>query len=216
MDALSKIIPVITVGSRKAEMAYQLIHQLKPKLTPGTLPIFITDDLKHYFYALTAHFGSWTRQGPRQLWRVSTELLYGQLKKIQRRGRLHHVERTMLWGALADLRTRLKSVGLSGFIQTSFVERINLTLRHCVSFLARRTWGLAWSQDTLMAHVYWFRAYYHFARPHKGLRSRLVSPQPTPKGRLRKWRPRSPAMAAGLTDHLWSAQEILSYPVVPG
>jgi hypothetical protein len=52
---------------------------------------------------------------------------------------------------LAYLRTRLKSAGLSGFIQTSYVERINLTLRHCVSFLARRTWGLAWSQDTLMA-----------------------------------------------------------------
>jgi len=216
MDAATKTIPVITFGSRKLEMAYDLLHRLKPMLAEGDLPVFTTDGLKHYFYAITAHFGRWVADGKRKVWQVFPDLLYGQLKKVQRRGRLLRVERNMLLGERTNFRSRLKAADLSGLIQTAFVERLNLTLRHGVSFLARRTWGLAWHEETLMSHVQWFCCYYHFARPHLSLRHRLDTPERTPRGRTRRWRQRTPAMAAGLTDHIWSVKEIITHPVYTG
>ena len=58
-DVTTKIIPVIQVGGRTQEMAYHVVHELKGRLRPGCVPVFSTDGLRHYFYALTAHFGRW-------------------------------------------------------------------------------------------------------------------------------------------------------------
>jgi transposase len=58
-EAKTKIIPVIQVGERSQAMAYSVLHELKSRLADGCLPIFSSDGLKHYFYAITAHFGFW-------------------------------------------------------------------------------------------------------------------------------------------------------------
>jgi hypothetical protein len=60
-------------------------------------------------------------------------------------------------------------------------------------------------------------AYYHFVIPHRGLRQRLAQPIPSKglHGSPQKWRERTPAMAAGLTDHLWTMDELLSFRVPP-
>lgn len=58
-DAKTKIIPVMQVGARTQEMAYSVVHELKCRLAIGCVPVFSTDGLKHYFYALTAHFEKW-------------------------------------------------------------------------------------------------------------------------------------------------------------
>jgi len=204
MDGVHKLILGFTTGTRKAEMAYRIVHRIKPLMKLESLPVITTDGLKHYFYALTAHFGSWADVNHRRVWQVSPDLLYGQLKKTQRRGRIVKVERQMLWGTQAALRSRLKAGGLSGRIQTSFVERLNLTLRHSISFLARRTWSPPCSMRPLDASLAWFRAYYHFVRPHHSLRILLPVAERSPHSRLRKHRPRMPAMAAGLPKHRWS------------
>ncbi|MCJ7433633.1 MAG: hypothetical protein MUO77_09115, partial [Anaerolineales bacterium] len=59
VDAKTKIIPVLQLGARTKEMAYAVVHELKSRLNVGNVPVFSTDGLKHYFYALTAHFGDW-------------------------------------------------------------------------------------------------------------------------------------------------------------
>ena len=51
--------PVLQVGERSQAMAYSVLHELKSRLADGCLPIFSSDGLKHYFYAITAHFGFW-------------------------------------------------------------------------------------------------------------------------------------------------------------
>jgi hypothetical protein len=66
----------------------------------------------------------------------------------------------------------------------------------------------------LFAHLEWWRAYYHFCRPHLSLRQQLD----VPKARRgmqtsRRYVPSTPAMAVGLTDHLWSVEELLAFPV---
>ena len=61
----------------------------------------------------------------------------------------------MIWGLPTEYSSRLKAAGLSGRINTSFVERANLTIRQCVSKLPRRTWGTAHYFTELAEHLYW-------------------------------------------------------------
>jgi hypothetical protein len=58
--------------------------------------------------------------------------------------------------------------------------------------------------------------YPNFVLPHASLRQVLAEPVPTPgSGSAKLWRPRTPAMAAGVTDHVWSLREVLLFRVPP-
>jgi len=118
---------------------------------------------------------------------------------------------------LAELKTRLKALGLSGRLNTAFVERVNLTIRQGVSMLIRRTWGTAQTEGRLKLRLAWWQGYYHFIRPHLSLRMEYVQPIPRKGGQLAKrYRSRTPAMAVGITDHRWTTKEFLSYPLPAG
>ena len=120
----------------------------------------------------------------------------------------------MRLGTLADLTVALQGLGFSGQLNTAFIERVNLTVRHGVAALARRTWATAQQSSCLLAHLEWWRAYYHFVRPHHSLRVALVQPHEQ-GGKLlaQRYRQRTPAMAAGRTYRRWTAHEVLSYPL---
>ena len=75
----------------------------------------------------------------------------------------------MLLGTRDAFRTAMHRLGLTGTIQTAFVERLNLTLRESIATLSRRTWSIAHSLETLRWSIEWGRAYYHFVRPHHSL-----------------------------------------------
>ena len=173
--------------------------------------------MKHYFYSLTAHFGEWVEvEGQKKLtWVVSAAFNYAQVIKYRHRTRIVDIEQRFIWGSHELYRSILKAAGLSGNINTAYVERANLTIRECVSKLARRTWGTAQYSTELREHLEWWRAYYHFARNHESLRIRLAEPIPK-KGKQRpiQYRGVTPAMAAGLTRQRWSVMELLSYPVL--
>jgi hypothetical protein len=66
---------------------------------------------------------------------------------------------------LADLTIALQRMGLSGRLNTAYIERVNLTVRHGIAALARRTWATAQQSPHLLAHLEWWRAYSHFVRP---------------------------------------------------
>jgi hypothetical protein len=93
-------------------------------------------------------------------------------------------------------------------------HRVNLTIRHGIAALARRTWATAQQSSPLLAHLEWWRAYYHFVRPHEALRVRLSQPRER-GGKLlaQRYRQRTPAMAAGRTNCRWTAREVLSCPL---
>jgi len=173
-DAATKILAVMQVGGRTQEMAYGVVHELKWRLKAGCVPVFSTDGLRHYFYALTSHFGKWQREeGKKPVWVMVSDFLYAQVIKHQRRRRTVEVERRMLVGEEGEYRRRLKAGGQSGRINTSFIERLNLTIRQSVSKLTRRTWGPAVYTSELVEHLEWWRAYYHFVRYHESLRVKL-------------------------------------------
>lgn len=144
---------------------------------------------------------------------TGSENPYGQLthRGWKRQKRKHKNRKTitttrMAYGKRSDLFDKLQQVGLRRFIQTAFIERVNLTFRQCVSRLSRRTWAYAQTEHHLLMHCEWFRAYYHFVRPHESLR------EPLP-GLKRRYRQRTPAMVLGLTDRVWSMRDLLHYPV---
>jgi len=85
-----------------------------------------------------------------------------------------------------------------------------------VAAIRRRSATLCKSGDGLSQQLVVFQVYHHYVLPHKSLRQELAVPIPTKgSGSARVWRPRTPAMAAGLTDHVWSLREVLFYRVPP-
>jgi IS1 family transposase len=220
IDPLTKILPVLELGPRTQHMAHRVIHTLRQSLAPGCLPLFTSDGLNLYFYALTAHFGQWLafcRRGCNvRRWQVAAGLIYGQVKKSNRRRKLVRVTPVMRLGTEDTLKAALQGLGLSGRLNTAFIERVNLTIRHAIAALARRTWATSQQSSHLLAHLEWWRAYYHFVRPHQALRVALVQPQER-GGNLaaQRYRQRTPAMAAGRTTRRWTAREVLSCPLPP-
>ena len=105
------------------------------------------------------------------------DLIYGQVKKSYRQRKLVQVTPVMRLGTHAALKVALQVLGLSGRLNTAFIERVNLTVRHGVAALARRTWATSQQASQLVAHLQWWRAYYHFVRPHESLRVALVQPR---------------------------------------
>src|SRR5712692_3457156 len=201
-------------------VAHLLIHSLRQILASDCLPLFTSDGLHVYFYALTAHFGQWREVGRRgqhvRQWQVAAGLIYGQVKKSYRRRKLVRVTHVMRLGTEVALKVALQGLGFSGRLNTAFIERVNLTVRHGIAALARRTWATVQQAPQLSVHLEWWRAYYHFVRPHTSLRVALVQPRAR-GGKLlaQRYRHRTPAMAAGRTNRRWTAREVLCYPLPP-
>jgi hypothetical protein len=91
-------------------------------------------------------------------WQVAAGLIYGQVKKVYRRYRLVRVTHRMRCGKEQELRTALIQLGLSGRLNTAFIERVNLTLRQSVSALIRHSWSTAEFAPQLPVHLEWWRA----------------------------------------------------------
>ena len=101
-------------------------------------------------------------------------------------------------------------------INTAFVERLNLDLRQRVAAVGRRVTTLCQGEDGLQQQLVLFQTYHNFVLPHASLRQALRLPEATNgNGSARLWRPCTPAMAAGLTDHVWSLNEVLLCRVPP-
>ena len=147
---------------------------------------------------------------------MAAGLIYGQVKKSYRRRKIVRVTHVMRLGTDAALKVALQGLGLSGRLNTAFIERVNLTVRHGVAALARRTWATAQQAPQLLVHLEWWRAYYHFVRPHAALRVALVQPRER-GGKLlaQRYRQRTEAPAAGRTNRRWTVREVLSYPLPP-
>ena len=114
-------------------------------------------------------------------------------------------------GSVDDLIQVLATDRCGTQINTSYVERDHLTSRHSNGRLVRKTLSHSKKKACLQCHIDLEDAIYNFVRPHSALKVKLR--QPAAHGRL--WPQRTPAMAAGLTDHLWGLVELLSYCLPP-
>jgi hypothetical protein len=85
-----------------------------------------------------------------------------------------------------------------------------------VAAVGRRVSTLCKGEDGLRQQLAVFHCYYNFCLPHASLRRPLPQPEPAHgSGSATQWQPRTPAMAAGLTDHVWTLREVLLFRVPP-
>jgi IS1 family transposase/transposase-like protein len=221
VDPVSKLLLALDVGERTLKMAQRLVHHVRQVLASGCLPLFVTDGLKEYATALLTHFGHWvqpprpqaTGPAPKPRWMPRPELLYAQVVKVYRRRHLVCMHPRVVFGTLAQVMHLLAPRGWR--INTAFIERINLTLRHHVAAVGRRVMTVAKSPGGLHDQLHLYHIYYNFCLPHVSLRVPLAHPLLTNgTGSAKRWRPCTPAMAAGLTDQVWSLARL--YPFGEG
>jgi hypothetical protein len=114
----------------------------------------------------------------------------------------------VVWGSLKKIREQLLKTGTGKQINTSYIERLNATFRSRLTWLTRRGRRLVHRRETLEKGMYLVGCVYNFCKEHRSLRVR--------QEQGKKWRQRTPAMAAAWTDHVWSVQQLLSFrPPLP-
>jgi hypothetical protein len=183
--------------------------------TDGRPPLFTSDKLPAYVEALIANYSKPepkpARRGPgrprlipRRL--LDPELLYAQVDKQREKGRVVEVRRRIIFGSTEVISQVLGDQQ----INTAYVERDNLTSRQSNGRLVRKTLSHSKKSCYLRHHLDLEDAVFNFVRPHQALRTMVFPPR-----RGRKWEQRTPAMVAGLTDHIWTLEELLSYRVPP-
>jgi hypothetical protein len=193
------------LAKTEAEAASQMMAKLKVRFCPEQPPSVATDGKGAYREALVATWGqvpAYSGKGrPPELPQPDADWPYVQVVKQRDGHRLVGVSVKVVYG---DPKTTLASVGG----HTAYVERTNLTSRQMNARLVRKTLSFSKQVAAREDASAWEDAVYNLARLVKTLR------QETDQNGGR-WQQRSPAMAAGLTDHIWTIKELMMTVVVP-
>jgi transposase-like protein/IS1 family transposase len=218
----SKLMLSAQPGDRSLAMAQAILHQITQLLAPGCVPLFLSDGNANYLPAIVGHFGHWVQlprrhhrgPWPKPRWMPLPDLLYAQVVKRTRRRRIVEVIHRVVIGTQAKVDAILAPCGWQ--INTAIVERLNLSLRQRVAAIRRRSATSCKSETGLTQPLILFQVYHNFVLAHASLRLPLAKPMATNgNGSAKLWQPRTPAMAAGLTDHRWSLREVLLFRVPP-
>ena len=206
------------VGNRNLYAARRLLRAVRHCVAKDTWPLFTSDALRHSAHVLLEAFGVWQRPTPtgkpgrpKPPVRMPHPLLgYAQVDKRRKEGRVVAVNRSIVFGSDKDILAWAQSLrranGRTGQINTAYVERQNLTLREENGRLSRKTLAFSKTRRDLQRQLDVWRAYANFVRPHRSLRA----PAPAGSG-PKRWLPRTPAMAAGLSDHVWTMDALLTF-----
>ncbi len=203
------------VGPRTLDTAKEVVAATKARV--AGIPAFFSDGFTCSLAALIATFHvvtTFARTGKRGRPRKPRcephpALVYAPLVKQKKQGKLLTLSTRVVLGA-----ERLMQLGLT--ISTALVERVNLTLRQALAPLARKTSSFCKDRERMRQRVDFFHAFYNVARPHMSLRQQLPPSERTHYGAIRpRWQERTPAMAAGLTDHVWTFRELLTAKFEP-
>ena len=188
------------VGQRTLEDCRTFIHDLLSRIR--TKPLFTSDELPHYETVLVEQFSRLEEQPktgergrpkkPKPV--MDQEFKYATVHKVRQNGKLVKVERNIVFGNPKSIEQIIASSKVSKKINTSFIERANLTLRNFNRKLTRKTLCFAKQKRGLEAQANIAVTYYNFSRPHRGLTLRGAN------GRRVK---RTPAMAASLIRRVW-------------
>lgn len=193
----------------------RLIQALADQIRAITLcrPLLLAvDGLPGYVKAFQRAFRSkvprWGQPGRCQLWSWS-QVAIGQVVKERTAGQLT-IQRRIIQGSRQLVQQLIQASQGQGGINTAYIERLNATFRQCLAPLARRTRALAQQPDTLQAGMYIVGCIYNFCTYHQSLRVPLYLSQAR-----RRWLHRTPAIAAGLTDHCWTVRGLFLFKVPP-
>lgn len=211
VDAETKLAVSLVIGERSQANAEALWSDFAQRTDYALPNLIATDEYRVYAGAILSTYGTpkvtppTGRPGrPRKPRLVPPrDLVYAMVHKLRRKGRVVQVTIRRVFGTARQLAQALARSAVSTHVNTTFVERFNATVRQHNSRKARKvyTFSKAFSQHHAMS---WFAlSYYNFCRPHLGLRLQEEG----------RWHVRTPAMAAGISDHVWTLPEFMRYPL---
>jgi hypothetical protein len=211
-----------TWASARSPWLNAVVHHITQVLAPDCAPLFLTDGFREYMTALLTHYGYWVQSArqrargpaPKPRWIPLLQLLYAQVIKTVRRRHLVRVSHRVVFGTREAVQQVLAACGWQ--INTAFIERVNLSIRQHVAAVGRRVSTLCKGEEGLQQQLVLYQVYYNFCLAHASLRLPLLDPEPTKgNGSAKRWQPQTPALAAGLTDHVWTLREVLLFRVPP-
>jgi hypothetical protein len=182
-----------------------IMSQIRDRCNPEDPPAIASDGNDSYPHAMLEIWGKLpdysgrgrppTRKQSQKEWKCL------QVTKHRSGGRLIGITYRVVYG---DLKEVCNFMGLN----TAYVERTNLTSRQMNGRMVRKTLSFSKDEEMLEASCAWEDWTYNLTRSVKSLRVEVNDGQ-------RRWQPRSPAMAAGLTDHIWTIEELMMTVAIP-
>jgi hypothetical protein len=197
---------------RDLDLITRLVQRVRACATTPAILVCV-DGLASYVTACLKLFRQPLRTGRRGRPRLVLPDGF-HLAQVVKHSAQHHVvgvTRRVVCGTLAGVEAVLTATQTGTVINTAYIERLNATFRAHLAPLTRRGRAIAHTDAALTAGMWLVGTAYNLCWLHDSLR------QPAPLGAPRKWRGRTPAMAADLTDHCWTLEELLRFQIpLPG
>lgn len=216
-DPEHRLVVSLLVGRRAPELTDLLVEDFHRRTGGRIMGLMTSDEYSAYQEAILSVYGETVapqrtgRPGrPRlEYRRAPEELVYATVHKVRENNRVTAVEQRLIYGTPEQLEEALANSAVSERVTTVHIERYNGTDRHRNARKVRKTYRFSkdWEVHEAVTSFVAFSA--NFCKPVRTLRQKLRRKQ----GK-RKWRQRTPAMAAGLSDHVWSIAEWVSRPSV--
>jgi len=211
LDAESRLVVSALVGKHSAGHVDLLVEDFHRRTEGRLMNLMTSDENPAYAEAIKESYGEEyqprrrAKRGrkPAKRKRVPKGLKYATVHKEREGNRVVRVEQRVVYGTLAAVLAALAVSLVSTAVNTVFVERSNGSDRHRNSRKVRKTYRFSKDWEVHEAVSYFTLYSANFCCPVRTLRER---------DREGKWQQRTPAMAAGLADHVWSIGEWLSYP----
>ena len=212
-DPEYRLVVSVVPGKRTAKHVEELVFDFQKRTGGRMMNLITSDEYPPYKKAILKAYGRELkpqRTGkcgrPKGSRRVPAEgLRYATVHKTRRRGRVVKIDLRAVFGPEAEVAAAIEASAVSHIINTAFVERHNGTDRNRNARKVRKSYCFSKDWDVHNAMTYFTMYSYNFCWPVRTLR--------LPGGDDR-WYSRTPAVAAGLADHIWPLQEWLTYPAV--
>jgi hypothetical protein len=213
LDPEHRLVVSAVVGRHAAEHTDALVADFRRRTGGRLMNLMTSDENPAYVEAILNSYGEEyqpRRRGrrgrkPARRRRPPKGLLYATVHKTRERNRVVKVEQRLIFGTVLALAAALVASAVSAVVNTVFVERHNGTDRNRNARKTRKTYCFSKDWEVPEAVSYFTLYSYNFCWPVRTLRE---------KDAVGRWQARTPAMAAGLTDHPWSLTEWLCFPGV--
>ena len=211
LDPEHRLVVSVVPGRRCPEHTQALVEDFHERTEGRLMNLMTSDEYPSYATSILDVYGEEVvppRTGkpgrPAAPYKVPPkELVYATVHKVRENNRVVKVETRLIYGTKKRLKAALEASPLSSTVNTVFVERHNGTDRNRNARKVRKTYCFSKDWDVHEAVTYFSYYSYNFCWPVRTLRERKAAG---------KWEQRTPAMAAGLTDHIWTMKEWLTLP----
>jgi IS1 family transposase len=213
LDPEHRLVVSVVPGKRTAENVEKLVQDFKHRTAGRAMNLLTTDEYPAYKPAILNTYGQEVvppRTGkpgrPKAPYKVAPpELRYATVPKTREKGRVVKVDCRVVFGSAVAVLAALAQALVSKAINTAFIERQNGTDRNRNARKVRQSYCFSKDWAVHEAVTYFTLYSSNFCWPVRTLRERDADGQ---------WQPRTPAMAAGLADHIWPLSEWLTFPGV--